>query len=216
MTDPSMDLNEQNLLDQLAGLSLPTLGHFLEDGFCSPLITAAVPGTRMLGIAATALIPDADAIAVNQALVRLRPGEVLVLDMGGDTTHAPVGAVTAAAARSKGAAGIVVNGPVTDVAELREPAEDGSLLPVFSQGSTCLTTKRHNSGRGVFGVAVNIGGATVHPGDLIMGDDNGVVVLSKATAAAVINRALASDLAEPAILERIANGEALENILALG
>lgn len=216
MTKPSMDLIEQNLLDQLGTLSLPTLGHFLEDGFCSPLIAAVVPGSRMLGIAATVLIPDADAIAVNQALVRLRPGEVLVLDMGGDTTHAPVGAVTAAAARSKGSAGIVVNGPVTDVTDLREPALDGSVLPVFSQGSTCLTTKRHNSGRAVFGVAVTIGGATVHPGDLIMGDDNGVVILSKATAAAVIEKALASDLAEPATLARIASGEPLEDILALG
>ncbi|WP_197277872.1 MULTISPECIES: RraA family protein [Arthrobacter] len=216
MTEPSVDLVEQDLLDQLGTLSLPTLGHFLEDGFCSPMIATVVPGSRMLGVASTALIPDADAIAVNQALVRLRRGEVLVLDMGGDTIHAPVGAVTAAAARSKGAAGIVVNGPVTDVAELREPAEDGSVLPVFSQGSTCLTTKRHNSGRGVFGVPITIGGATVHPGDLIMGDDNGVVVLSKATAAAVLDKAQASDLAEPAILGRIASGEPLENILALG
>lgn len=216
MTEPSVSLVDLDLMDQLGTLSLPTLGHFLEDGFCSPQIAAVVPGSRMLGIAATALIPDSDAIAVNQALVRLRPGEVLVLDMGDDTTHAPVGAVTVAAARSKGAAGIVLSGPVTDVTELREPVADGAVLPVFSQGSTCLTTKRHNSGRALFGVAVSVGGVTVHPGDLIMGDDNGVVVLSKATAAAVADRARASDLAEPAVLARIASGEPLESILAIG
>src|SRR4051812_29952654 len=100
---------------QLRRVSLPTLGHFLEDGFCSADIRSMVPGIRMTGIAATALIPDADAVAVNQALVRLQPGEVLVLDMGGDRSHAPVGAVTTAAARARSAAGILVDGPVTDL-----------------------------------------------------------------------------------------------------
>lgn len=211
MPEPSPDL-----MAQLSTVSLPTLGHFLEDGFCTPAILPVAPGCRMLGIAATALIPDADAIAVNQALIRLQPGEVLVLDMGGDTIHASVGAVTADAARSRGAAGIVVDGPVTDVVELRALRMDGSVFPVFSRGSTCLTTKRHNSGRTEFGVAVSIGGVTVQPGDLVMGDDNGVVVLSRTSATDVIGKALASDLAEPAILARIANGEPLEDILALG
>ncbi|WP_237740737.1 hypothetical protein [Crystallibacter crystallopoietes] len=78
------------LLDQLRNISFPTLGHFLEEGFCSSGIRAIVPGTRMVGMASTARIPDADAVAVNQALLRLQPGEVLVLDMGGDRQHAPV------------------------------------------------------------------------------------------------------------------------------
>lgn len=203
------------LLDQLGRVSFPTLGHFLEDGFCSSEIRAIVPGARMVGIASTARIPDADAVAVNHALLRLQPGEVLVLDMDGDRKHAPVGAVTSATARSRGAAGILVDGPVTDVVELNE-ANDGGALPVFASGTTCLTTKRHASARAEFGVPVTVGGVTVRPGDIVLGDDNGVVVLAPEVAAAVVPQAIESDAAEPAILRRIAAGEPLEGILYLG
>jgi 4-hydroxy-4-methyl-2-oxoglutarate aldolase len=203
------------LMHQLRRVSLPTLGHFLEDGFCSSEIRSMVPGLRMMGIAATALIPDADAVAVNQALVRLQPGEVLVLDMNGDRRHAPVGAVTTAAARARGAAGILVDGPVTDLTDLRTEDGDGPL-PVFARGTTCLTTKRHGSGRAKFGVPVTVGGVAVNPGDIVLGDENGVVVLAPGDAAAVVDSALASDDAEPEILKRIAAGEPLEDVLYLG
>ncbi|WP_244250629.1 RraA family protein [Arthrobacter crystallopoietes] len=203
------------LLDQLRSVSFPTLGHFLEEGFCSSEIHAIVPGARMVGIATTARIPDADAVAVNHALLRLHPGEVLVLDMDGDRQHAPVGAVTGAAARDRGAAGILVDGPVTDVVELNE-ANDGGALPVFARGTTCLTTKRHASGRAQFDVPVSVGGVTVRPGDIVLGDDNGVVVLAPEVAAAVVLQAVESDAAEPNILSRIAAGEPLEGILYLG
>ena len=203
------------LLDQLRSVSFPTLGHFLEEGFCSSEIHAIVPGARMVGIASTARIPDADAVAVNHALLRLHPGEVLVLDMDGDRQHAPVGAVTGAAARARGAAGILVDGPVTDVVELNE-ANDGAALPVFARGTTCLTTKRHASGRAQFDVPVSVGGVTVRPGNIVLGDDNGVVVLAPEVAAAVVLQAVESDAAEPKILNRIAAGEPLEGILYLG
>lgn len=204
-----------SLLQQLREVSFPTLGHFLEEGFCPPAIRAMVPGITMVGVASTAWIPDADAVAVNQALIRLGPGEVLVLDMDGDRAHAPVGAVTAAAARSRGAAGVVVDGPVTDLVDLRGTYDDGAL-PVFARGTTCLTTKRHNSGKSRFGVPVTIGGVTVNPGDIALGDENGVVFLAPAEAAAVVGLAVASDSAEPEILRRIAAGEPLEEILFLG
>ncbi|AUI53452.1 dimethylmenaquinone methyltransferase [Arthrobacter crystallopoietes] len=203
------------LLDRLRRVSFPTLGHFLEEGFCSSEIRAVVPGVRMVGVASTARIPDADAVAVNHALLRLQPGEVLVLDMDGDRQHAPVGAVTSAAARARGAAGILVDGPVTDVVELNT-ANDGGALPVFARGTTCLTTKRHASGRAEFGIPVSVGGATVRPGDIVLGDDNGVVVLAPEVAAAVVLQAVESDAAEPNILSRIAAGEPLERILYLG
>lgn len=165
----------------------------------------------MIGVAATARIPDADAVAVNEALLRLQPGEVLVLDMAGDHVHAPVGAVTSAAAHSRQCAGILVDGPVTDVTELAS-----GPLPVFARGSTCLTTKRHASGRSAFGVPVSIAGVDIRPGDIVLGDDNGVLVLDPHLDPEVVRQAAASDQAEPDILRRIASGEPLEQILYLG
>ncbi|PRB40533.1 dimethylmenaquinone methyltransferase [Arthrobacter sp. MYb23] len=198
------------LLQELSDVSYPTIGHFLEDGFVSPSIQSLLANVKIAGPAVTVRIADHDATAMNHALLALRPGDVLVVDMGGDHQHAPVGAVTAAAALAQGAAGVVVDGVATDVLELREAS-----LPVFARGTSCLTTKRlHGTGSAV-NVPVHCGGVQVNPGDLVLGDDNGLIILSPEAARDVLGKALASDAAEPAILARITSGEPLASILAL-
>ena len=202
------------LLEDLARTSYPTIGHFLEEGFVDPGIGSLmghVPGgVKIAGPAVTVRIADRDAIAMNRALLALRPGDVLVVDMLGDNRHAPVGAVTAAAAIAQGAAAVVVDGVATDVRELREAG-----LPVFARGTSCLTTKRVRGAGSAVNVPVHCGGVQVNPGDIVLGDDNGLIVLAPEAAQEVLPRALASDEAEPAILARIAAGEPLESILAL-
>ncbi|WP_024819524.1 RraA family protein [Arthrobacter sp. 31Y] len=198
------------LLQDLSDVSYPTIGHFLEDGFVSPAIQSLLANVKIAGPAVTVRIADHDAIAMNHALLALRPGDVLVVDMGGDHRHAPVGAVTAAAALAQGAAGVVVDGVATDVLELRETG-----LPVFARGTSCLTTKRLYGTGSAVNVPVHCGGVQVNPGDLVLGDDNGLIVLSPEAARDVLGKALASDAAEPAILDRITSGEPLASILAL-
>ncbi|MFJ4171246.1 RraA family protein [Paenarthrobacter sp. NPDC089714] len=198
------------LLQDLQKVSYPTIGHFLEDGFVDPAIQSLLENVKVAGPAVTVRIADHDAIAMNRALLALRPGDVLVVDMLGDHRHAPVGAVTAAAAIAQGAAAVVVDGVATDVLELRQAG-----LPVFARGTTCLTTKRlHGTGSAV-DVPVHCGGVEVNPGDLVLGDDNGVIVLPPEAARGVLDKALASDEAEPDILARLASGHPLESILAL-
>lgn len=194
----------------LADVSYPTIGHFLEDGFLDPAIRSLLHGVKVAGPAVTVRIAGNDAFAMNRALLALYPGAVLVVDMSGDHLHAPVGAVTAAAATSRGAAAVVVDGVATDILELRATG-----LPVFARGTSCLTTKRiHGAGSDV-NIPVMCGGVEVHPGDWVLGDDNGVIVLSPAALEGVLDQALASDAAEPAVLARIAAGEPLETILAV-
>ena len=197
------------LLDGLRAVSYPTLGHFLEEGFLDPRIQSLLAGVRIAGPAVTVRIADNDAIAMNHALLALYPGAVLVVDMSGDHRHAPVGAVTAAAAKGQGAAGVVVDGMATDVQELRETG-----LPVFARGTTCLTTKRVFGDGSAVNVPVTCGGVRVNPGDWVLGDANGVIVLAPEAAAEVLEKALASDAAEPALLARIASGEPLGSVLA--
>ncbi|SDX11616.1 Regulator of RNase E activity RraA [Arthrobacter sp. cf158] len=198
------------LVQDLTDVSYPTIGHFLEDGFVSPAIQSLLDNVKIAGPAVTVRIADHDAIAMNHALLALRPGDVLVVDMGGDHRHAPVGAVTAAAALAQGAAGVVVDGVATDVLELRQTG-----LPVFARGTSCLTTKRLYGSGSAVNVPVHCGGVEVNPGDLVLGDDNGLIILSPEAAREVLGKALASDAAEPAILARIASGEPLESILAV-
>ncbi|WP_104061376.1 RraA family protein [Arthrobacter sp. 4R501] len=193
----------------MAAVSYATIGHFLEVGFVDPAIQSLLDGVKVAGPAVTVRIVGNDAIAMNRALLELYPGAVLVVDMDGDRRHAPVGAVTAAAAKAQGAAGIVVDGVATDLLELRSTG-----LPVFARGTSCLTTKRLHGTESAVNVPVTCGGVDVAPGDWVLGDDNGVIVLTQQEAPAVLEQALDSDAAEPELLARIAAGEPLETLLA--
>ena len=200
------------LLDALAGVELPTLGHFLEDGFCDARIRPIGQVGRMAGPAVTVDLTEPDAVAVNHALLSLEPGSVLVIRVRSGR-HAPVGAVTTAAAISRGAAGIVVDGPVTDVAALRETAD---VLPVFASGITALTTKRLGTALDGIGRPVEIGGVTIANGDIVAGDENGVIAMTPdAIEPAIFEAALHSDLVEPELIRRIHRGDPLQQLLAL-
>jgi 4-hydroxy-4-methyl-2-oxoglutarate aldolase len=143
----------------------------------------------------------------------MRPGEVLVIDARGDHRHAVAGAVTAAAARARGASGILVDGVVTDGAALADP-ESG--LPVHARGTTCLTTKQLGGSGGRRQVPVDVGGVRIEPGDVVLGDADGVLALHPDALAAALPDAELSDAREPELLRRIAKGEPLESLLHLG
>lgn len=199
---------DTQLLERLQQVSFPTLGHFLEQGFASSQIRALVSNVKVVGRAVTLRLAEADAIAVNRALQRLEPGDVLVIDTVGDHRHAPVGAVTGCAAQCAGAKAIIVDGVITDLLELQE-----MRLPVFARGTSLLTTKLRDSGASAFNETIVCGGVEVHPGDIVLADDNGVLFLDEATAAAVIEQALASDRAEPELLARLRAGEPCGEVL---
>lgn len=201
-------MSDNDLIAKLREVSFATLGHFLESGFVSHEVRAMVPGGRIVGQAVTLRLAEPDAIAVNRALIALQPGDVLVIDMAGDHTHACVGAVTQFAARCAGAAGIIVDGVVTDINELRT-----CQLPVFARGTTQLTTKLIGSPTSQVNGPVNCAGVKVHPGDFVLADDNGVLILPAEQLTTVIDKALQSDLNEPDLLARLRNGEPLQKVL---
>ncbi|KAM9861913.1 RraA family protein [Leucobacter sp. BZR 635] len=210
-----MSRSTEELIEALKTVEIPTLGHFLEDGFCDQDLRPVNSGPQLVGRARTLDLTKPDAFAVNRALLALEPGDVLVIRVAG-RGHAPVGAVTAHAAIAQGAAGIVVDGPVTDQAALRELQDQ---LPVFSTGLTARTTKRSgelaNEPDGALDRAIEIAGQTVRSGDLVLGDAQGVLILPPTGPGDdVLDAALASDAAEPALVARIASGEALAAIIA--
>lgn len=199
------------LIEALREVELPTLGHFLEEGFCTPRMVPINAGAQMVGPARTLDLREPDALAVNRALHGLNPGDVLVIRVASGI-HAPVGAVTAAAAIAQGAAGIVVDGPVTDVCALHDVQD---RLPVFATGLIARTTKRTGRlGDDVLDCAVDIDGVMVSPGDLVLGDRQGILVLPPTGPGdEILQAALASDRGESALLARIAAGEDLRELL---
>lgn len=201
------------LLDRIRSVETPTLGHFLEEGFCrSDIAPVGRSSRRMVGHARTLDLRVPDAIAVNDALISAKVGEVLVIRVEG-AHHAPVGAVTAAAARARGLEGIVVDGPVTDRTALEHLSE---VLPIYSTGFTARTTKRLGSLTGGGDVQITVGGVRVHPGDIVVGDEHGILILPpEGPGDELLERAHASDTSEPALLSRIESGVELSTILAV-
>ncbi|QEL24930.1 RraA family protein [Bosea sp. F3-2] len=196
----------EQLVMRLRDVETATIGHILTEGFMSPTIQCAGDAPRICGPAFTVSLPPDDGAALSCAVVQARPGDILIVDRQGDDQHACWGAVMTAAAQAAGLAGVVIDGFVTDIAAIR-----ASGLPVWCRGRSPLTTKLHGRG-GSIGVAVTCGGVRVMPGDLVLADENGVCVIEVSAAAALAERALAMQAAEPEIIARIRVGERIDEI----
>lgn len=193
---------------RLERLSFPTLGHYLEEGFVDPGIARVVDGgRRVIGTAFTVRTTATDSTALHHAAGHVEPGHVLVLDTGGDVRHAPLGEVVAAQLAVRGAAGAVVDGVVTDTDEIAELG-----LPVHARGTSMLTTKLHGIDAGGVNIPVTCGGAVVEPGDVVLADANGVLVVPLAKLESLIDIALADDAEEPDLVAELRTGARLGDL----
>jgi regulator of RNase E activity RraA len=138
---------------------------------------------------------------------KARPGDILVLDRCGDMSIATIGGAVAYAARAAGVVGIIVDGLVTDLGELRQYG-----VPVWSKGTSAVTVKTLGLG-GEFCIPVSCGGVTVNPGDAILADENGILVMSPADIQESVTRALQMSKDERLTLARIDAGEKYPDIM---
>ena len=120
--------------------------------------------------------------------------------------HAACGGGVAFAAREAGCIGIIIDGMATDIDELRDYG-----LPVWARGLSTVTGKRLFL-HGEFATAISCGGVAVNPGDAILADENGVLVMPPSDIKASAERAIAMQQAEKLSLARIAKGERLPDI----
>jgi regulator of RNase E activity RraA len=180
---------------RLVRVETATVGHYRHDGFMDPALRAVIPDRRIAGTAVTVAIPGADSTLLHHAMNLVRPGDVLVVDRCGDRRHACFGGVLALVARLSGLAGVVVDGMVTDLGEIRAQG-----VPVWARGPSPITTKLLALG-GRMNVPVSCGGVAVLPGDAILADESGVLVLRPGEVAATADVAL-EDQAEEADFNR--------------
>ncbi|MBS0643474.1 MAG: RraA family protein [Acetobacteraceae bacterium] len=184
-----------------------TIGHFLHTGFMDPAVRLLTPGyVRIAGTAVTARCYGADTTIIHYALGQLRPGDILVVDRAGDLRHAACGGGVAFAAKAAGCIGIIVDGMATDVQELREFG-----LPVWARGLSVVTCKRQFE-QGDFCIPISCGGVAVEPGDAILADENGVLVLKPDQITDAAQRAIEMQREERIRFPRIAAGEKLPDI----
>jgi regulator of RNase E activity RraA len=167
-----------------------TVGHMTDFGFITDLQPLFRP-IRFVGNAVTVRIPYLDSTAVHKSLDLVRPGDVLVIETSGDDKRACFGEIVAHAAKVKNIAGVVLSGRVTDYLALVE-----MRLPVYSSGVSPLTTRILGL-EGQINVPISVGGVTVKPGDLVLADDDGVLVLDPAVAKGFGEQAIIKQDGEP-------------------
>ena len=200
---PSLDAK---LVEKLVRAEPATIGHFRNWGFMDPMIRAMQQDVRIAGPAVTVRAPGLDGTIVGYALGQVRPGDVLVIDRCGDHRHAAFGGLVAYACKVAGLAGVIIDGVATDIGEVRR-----YKVPLWCRALSAVTTKRIGLA-GEFCVPVSCGGVTVNPGDVIIADECGIVVLDRAEAEAAAERAISMQDAEAASRARLDAGEKLPDI----
>ncbi len=198
-----MEPVSQEVLEAYTKTSTGTVGHFLDQGFMDWQIQCLYRPVKLVGRALTIASPPTDNSIFREALERAQPGDVLVINRAGDQRHASWGGILSLAAQLQGIAGIVIDGAATDWSEITE-----MKLPVFCRNLSALTTRRQNLG-GRLGEPVSCGGVTVHTGDVILGDEDGVVVVPRAEVDSVLERALVKEAQEEKMRANLRSGMTL-------
>ena len=163
-------------------------------------------GARVAGTAYTVDIKPGNFRAVFAAVAMARKGHVIIVSAKGDTSEAVFGDMLTKTAVRAGASGMVIDGAARDVAAIREAG-----FPVFAITATACVGERQ--GPGVLNGPVSCGGVAVESGDLVVGDENGVVVVPRARIEAVFATARANAAAEEKRDQEIANGQLMPSWL---
>ena len=194
------------LVALLEKCEVATIGHVLHSGFVDREIRAVLPTKRVAGTAVTLRIPHADSTALHYLTKLVRPGDVVVIDRCGDNKHAAWGGVITHAMKMAGVKAGVIDGPATDFSEIHK-----TDMPMWCRGPSPITTKILGT-EGSINVPVSVGGQAIEPGDAVLCDESGVVVLKPATAEAYARRAIEMQERELVLLERLRKGEWLPDI----
>lgn len=177
-------------------------------GDMSPAIRPIVPGAKLAGIALTIRIWPGDTLGVLRAIDKAQPGSVLVIDAGGTNRAAVWGGTSSSACVARGVRGCVTNGCVRDVDEIVD-----LKFPVFATGVSPRGTLKNHPGW--HGISISVGDCVVDSGDIVIGDNDGVLVLPFEGAQQVLERAHIQDEAQRERDRRALAGELLATILGL-
>ncbi|MDG2003324.1 MAG: hypothetical protein P8J20_08335 [Novosphingobium sp.] len=165
------ELPSAAIIEELKGYEVAWISDSMELHLMDSAIRAIWKGVpRVVGPAVTVTVPPGDFLMISEALTTVRPGDVLVVDARGDTLRAVWGEYFSAWAQGLGLAGVIIDGATRDVSEI-----EALGFPVFTRGIT--SRKPTMTGPGEVNVPVSCGGVCVIPGDIVVADGEGVIVL---------------------------------------
>jgi 4-hydroxy-4-methyl-2-oxoglutarate aldolase len=179
-----------------------------QKGMVDPSIRPAWSGARLCGRAATVDCPPGDNLMLHIAVANARPGVIIVATVGSYLSAGAWGEILTAAAQARGVAGLVIDGAVRDI-----DASRATAFPVFSRGLAIGSCTKERPGK--LDVPIQIGGAMVRPGDLILGDADGLVVVEQDRLDAVYETAVGRRERESEIINQLREGRTTIELLGL-
>ena len=204
-----MQLHSETIAERFVGFDPATLyeaaGH---RGMVDPSIRPAWAGARVCGIACTVECPPGDNLMLHQAVAAARPGIVIVATLGGYLLTGAWGEILTVAAQAKGVSGLVVDGAVRDIAAIAERE-----FPIFSRGLAIGSCTKERFGS--LDVPIQFGGVLVRPGDIVVGDIDGLVIVPQERAEDILQAATARRVREAEIMEALRHGKTTIELLRL-
>jgi 4-hydroxy-4-methyl-2-oxoglutarate aldolase len=188
------------IVTELGEAGVATVHEAGADALLDPGITPVQQGARIGGSAVTVSCAPADNIMVHAAVELIEPGDVLVVTTTSPADNGMFGELLATSVMTRGCAGVVVDGGVRDVADLRRMG-----LPVWSRVIHAAGTVKKSPGS--VNLPVTCGGVTVDPGDVVVADDDGVVIVDRERVAEVLEAVRARLGREEETRSRLAAGE---------
>jgi len=182
-----------------AGLPVANIGDCVNRASMLDARIRKISQGNLLGPAFTVKTRAGDNLMLHKALDMADPGDVIVLDAHGDTTNAITGELMMQTAVQKRLGGVIIDGAIRDVATLRD-----MMLPIFAAGVT--PAGPYKEGPGEINVPVSVGSVVVMPGDIIVGDEDGIVAIRPSDAAAVLEMTKKKQAAETQKMRAIMAG----------
>jgi 4-hydroxy-4-methyl-2-oxoglutarate aldolase len=194
--------------DTLEGLKQCGVATVYEAGGGTGALDAAIkpvwPGARVAGQAFTVRCHPGDNLPLHRALEQAAAGDVIVAQVGG-LLGGYWGGVMTVAAQARGIAGLIIDGGVRDSEELQRLG-----FPVFARGTGVFRTVKHEGG--VLQEPLLVGGVLVNPGDIMLGDGDGVMAIPRARVQQFLEAARKREAAEAGYMERLRKGETTMDI----
>ena len=190
---------DKELVEQFRGLPVANIADEMNRFSCVDARIKPLNSTPLLGTAFTVKAKVGDNLLFHKAIDMAQPGDVIVVDVQGDLTNSLTGEIMMRQVAKRGIAGVVVDGAVRDSDALREMD-----LAIYAAGVT--PKGPYKDGPGEINVPVSCGGVVVHPGDILVGDGDGIVVVSPKDAEVVLAKAKKKLAQEQATFKAIEAG----------
>ncbi len=198
-TNPSAPQADVSILANLRSIAVALLSDNLHRSIGSTGLQPYHRPKAMAGTAVTVRTRGGDNLAILRAYEYCRPGDVMVVDCGGDLNNAVVGGILTYYGFTIGLSGMVIDGAIRDVAEIRDRD-----FPVYARGVNHRGP--YKDGPGEINVPVSVGGMVVNPGDIVVGDQDGLLAFDAAEAPQLIEKALAQARKEAETMRAMKEG----------